>query len=92
MLPARPCREGTDLLLHHGRFVILLHAQLLLYTLQLLHQQVPALVLTNLLLHSLAYVGLQLAQLYLLLQQQQHCIGPAHKRRSLSLMLAFRSQ
>lgn len=66
-------------LLHHGRFVITLHPQLFLYALQLLHEEVAPLILADLLLHPLAYVGLQLAQLDLLLQQQQHCIGPEHK-------------
>ena len=43
----------------------------------LLHEEVAALILANLLLHPLADVGLQAAQLNLLLQQHQRLVGPA---------------
>ena len=73
------------LLLHHGRFVILFHAKLLFDTLELLHQQITPLVFADLLLHPLANVSLQLAQLDLLLEQQQHCICPAQTLQELTM-------
>mmetsp|Transcript_28790 Transcript_28790/g.73373 ORF Transcript_28790/g.73373 Transcript_28790/m.73373 type:complete len:463 (+) Transcript_28790:906-2294(+) len=58
--------------LHQRALVILLQPQLLLDGAQLLHEQHAPLLLHDLALHLLADVGLQLAQLHLLLEQQQH--------------------
>ncbi len=66
--------------LHERALVVLLQAQLLLDAAQLLGEEVAPLVLADLLLHALPDLALQLAQLDLLLQQQQRGLRPARAR------------
>ena len=70
----RAVAEGRELvheLLRQRGLVVALHTQLLLDALQLLREEVPALVARDLLLNAAADVRLQLAELHLLLQQHQ---------------------
>ncbi len=66
--------------LHECALVVLFQAQLLLDAAQLLGEEVAPLVLADLLLHALPDLALQLAQLDLLLQQQQRGLRPARAR------------